>query len=114
MLAALSLRYQDFQNGHSYSKATVSPIAALTGGKEFSTIFSECDNCANNCADFSTVSVSTECKNGDYPSVVSSECKNWENYTSLQAIKSTIRRLKNNLRRLEKLRQVILSEVQQQ
>ena len=60
MLAALSLRYQDFWNGHSYSKATVSPPAALRGGTEFSTstISSECDNCA----DFSIVSVSIEYK----------------------------------------------------
>ena len=79
MLAALSLRYQDFWNGHSSSKATVSTTAALRGGTEFFTFSSECKNYAN----FSTVSVSTECKNGDYSSIVSSECKNWENYTSL-------------------------------
>ena len=110
MLAALSLRYQDFWNGHFYSKATVSTTAALRGDTEFSTLSSECDNYA----DFSTVSVSTECENGDYSSIVSSECKNLENYTNLQAIISTIRRLKCNHRRLEKLRQVILSELQQQ
>ena len=67
MLSALSLRYQNFWNGHSYSKATVSTTAALRGGTEFSKFSSECASCAN----FSTVSVSTESKNGDYSSIVS-------------------------------------------
>ena len=72
MLAALSLRYQDFWNGHSYSKATDSTSEALRRGTTFSTFSPECKNCAN----FSTVSVSTECKNGNYSSVVSSEFEN--------------------------------------
>ena len=70
----------------SYSKATVSPTAALRGGKEFSTLSSKSDNCANNCINFSTLSVSAECKNGNCASVVSSEYKNWENHTCFQVI----------------------------
>ena len=110
MLTALSLRCQDFWKGHSYSKATDSASAALQGGTEFSTFSPEYKNCAN----FSTISVSTEYKNGDNFYIVSSECKNWENHTHLQALISTIRRLKCNLIWLEKLRQVILLELQQQ
>ena len=75
MLAALYLKCQDFWKGHSYSKATDSPSAALWGGKEFSTVSTECKNCDN----FSTVSVSTECENCDNFSTVSTECKNCKN-----------------------------------
>ena len=74
MLAALSLRYQDFQHDHSYSKVTVSATAALRGGTDFSTF--------------------------------SSECKNWENHTSLQAIILIIRRIKCILTWLEKIRRL--------
>ena len=82
MLTALSLWNQVFWNTLFCFKATVSPTAALQGGNEFSVLSSKSDtcvgnfsvlssksdtcidNCVENCANFSTISVSTECEHG--------------------------------------------------